>query len=58
MLPVASVTPVKKPIGSTFLSHELSVMSLCFSSEIAPVCTRMTDATQPKSTPREASAIG
>jgi hypothetical protein len=57
-LPVARVTPVKKPMGSTFLSHALSVMSLCFSSEMAPVCTRTTDATHPKSTPREASAMG
>ena len=37
MLPHARVVPVKNPMGNTFVTHVLRVMSLCFSSEIIPV---------------------
>ena len=58
MLPHARVTPVKNPMGSTDLAQVVRVMSLCFSSEMMPVCTPITEAVHPKRTPREESAMG
>ena len=58
MLPHARVTPVRKPMGMTLVSHDLKVMSLCFSSEMNPVCTNTTEVIQPKSTPRDAREMG
>lgn len=58
MLPHANVTPVKNPIGKTVLTHDMNVMSLCFSKLTMPVCTKTTEVTHPNNTPSELSAIG
>ena len=58
MFPHARVTPVKNPIGNTVLTQLVSVMSLCFSREMIPVCTPITLVTHPNKTPKLLSAMG